>query len=71
MITFKNECPCKNCVYYIIRKLTHRECFRLMSFGDDDFEKCRAAGMSDCQLYKQAGNSIVVSVLEKILKELF
>lgn len=54
-----------------IRKLTPRECFRLMSFSDDDFDKCRAAEMSDCQLYKQAGNSIVVSVLEKILKELF
>lgn len=54
-----------------IRNLTPRECFRLMSFSDDDFDKCVAAGMSDCQLYKQAGNSIVVSVLEKILKELF
>lgn len=54
-----------------IRKLTPRECFRLMSFGDDDFDKCVAAGISDCQLYKQGGNSIVVSVLEKILKELF
>lgn len=54
-----------------IRNLTPRECFRLMTFSDDDFDKCRAAGMSDCQLYKQAGNSIVVSVLEKILKELF
>lgn len=54
-----------------IRNLTPRECFRLMSFSDDDFDKCKAAGMSDCQLYKQAGNSIVVSVLEKILKELF
>ena len=54
-----------------IRKLTPRECFRLMSFSDDDFDKCKAAGISDCQLYKQAGNSIVVSVLEKILKELF
>lgn len=54
-----------------IRKLTPRECFRLMSFSDDDFDKCKVAVMSDCQLYKQAGNSIVVSVLEKILKELF
>lgn len=54
-----------------IRKLTPRECFRLMSFSDDDFDKCKIAVMSDCQLYKQAGNSIVVSVLEKILKELF
>lgn len=53
-----------------IRKLTPRECFRLMSFSDDDFDKCKAVGISDRQLYKQAGNSIVVTVLEKIFKNL-
>lgn len=51
---------------YRIRKLTPKECFRLMDFDDDDIDKCRAVGMSDSQLYKQAGNSIVVAVLEAI-----
>ena len=53
-----------------IRKLTPRECFRLMDFDDADFDKAKAAGVSDSQLYKQAGNSIVVAVLEAIFKEM-
>lgn len=53
-----------------IRKLTPRECFRLMDFDDEDFDKAKAAGVSDSQLYKQAGNSIVVAVLEAIFKEM-
>lgn len=53
-----------------LRKLTPRECFRLMSFSDEDIDKCYAIGMSDSQLYKQAGNSIVVRVLEKIFEQL-
>lgn len=52
-----------------IRKLTPLECWRLMGFDDSDFYKARAVN-SDAQLYKQAGNSIVVNVLEAILKEL-
>lgn len=55
---------------YKIRKLTPRECFRLMAFSDEDFDKARGIGMSDTQLYKQAGNSIVVAVLEAIFKNL-
>jgi DNA (cytosine-5)-methyltransferase 1 len=51
-----------------IRKLTPLECFRLMGFSDEDFYKCRAAGLSDTQLFKQSGNSIVVNVLEEIFK---
>ena len=54
----------------IIRKLTPKECWRLMGFDDEDFEKARAVGISNTQLYKQAGNSIVVNVLEKILEKL-
>lgn len=54
-----------------IRKLTPKECWRLMGFSDDDFEKVRAVGISNTQLYKQAGNSIVVKVLEKIFINLF
>lgn len=53
-----------------IRKLTPRECWRLMGFSDEDFEKAQSTGMSNSQLYKQAGNSIVVNVLEAILKNL-
>ena len=41
-----------------------------MGFDDEDFEKAKAAGISNSQLYKQAGNSIVVNVLEGILKNL-
>ena len=52
-----------------IRKLTPKECWRLMGFDDEDFEKASKV-CSNTQLYKQAGNSIVVNVLEAILKEL-
>ena len=52
-----------------IRKLTPKECWRLMGFDDEDFEKASKVN-SNTQLYKQAGNSIVVNVLEAILKEL-
>lgn len=55
---------------YRIRKLTPRECFRLMDFDDEDFDKVKAAGVSETQCYKQAGNSIVVAVLEAIFKEM-
>lgn len=54
----------------IIRKLTPKECWRLMGFDDSDFEKA-AKVCSNTQLYKQAGNSICVPVLEAIFKELF
>jgi DNA (cytosine-5)-methyltransferase 1 len=53
-----------------IRKLTPKECWRLMGFSDDDFEKANKV-CSDSQLYKQAGNSIVVVVLEHIFMSLF
>lgn len=52
-----------------IRKLTPKECFRLMGFDDEDYEKASEFN-SNTQLYKQAGNSIVVPVLEGILKNL-
>jgi DNA (cytosine-5)-methyltransferase 1 len=53
-----------------IRKLTPLECFRLMGFDDEDFYKAEKVN-SNTQLYKQAGNSIVVNVLEHIFNELF
>lgn len=52
-----------------IRKLTPKECWRLMGFDDEDFEKASQVN-SNTQLYKQAGNSIVVNVLIAIFKEL-
>ena len=51
---------------YRIRKLTPRECFRLMDFPDSFYFSC----VSDSQAYKQAGNSIVVNVLSEIIKKL-
>ena len=53
-----------------IRKLTPKECWRLMGFDDESFEKAAEVN-SNTQLYKQAGNSIVVNVLEEIFKNLF
>lgn len=52
-----------------IRKLTPKECFRLMGFDDQDFEAAQEAN-SNTQLYKQAGNSIVVDVLEHLFTNL-
>lgn len=57
-------------IYLIrIRKLTPRECWRLMGFTDEDFDKAQEVN-SNTQLYKQAGNSIVVPVLEGIFRQL-
>ena len=58
----------KNCLR--IRKLTPKECFRLMGFNDSDYEAASKV-VSNSQLYKQAGNSIVVDVLYYILVELY
>lgn len=54
---------------YAIRKLTPRECWRLMNFKDSDFDKAEEVN-SPTQLYKQAGNSIVVSVLMATFSQL-
>ena len=53
-----------------IRKLTPLECWRLMGFEDTDFWKVKNSGISNSQLYKMAGNSIVVNVLRAIFREL-
>lgn len=64
---------------FTIRKFTPKECFRLMAFDDEDFKKAKQAlietyyrgvDRADSQLYKQAGNSIVVTVLEKIFEKI-
>lgn len=54
-----------------IRKLTPRETFRLMGFSDENFDAAQKVGISNSQLYKQAGNSIVVDVLYYIYVELY
>lgn len=53
---------------YRLRKLTPRECWRLQAFPDKLFDKAQQAGLSDSQLYKQAGNSVTVNVIEYIGK---
>lgn len=53
-----------------IRKLTPTECYKLMGFTAEDCNKASEAGISNAQLYKQAGNSIVVNVLEAIFTSL-
>ena len=54
---------------YRIRKLTPKECWRLMGFKDEQFLKAEQV-CSNSQLYEQAGNSIVVNVMEEIFKNL-
>ena len=67
----KNATPriCKALGEY--RRLTPREAFRFMGLNDFDIDKIQAAGISNTQQYKMAGNSIVVNVLEAIFKNLF
>ena len=54
---------------YRIRKLTPKECFRLMSFRDEDYEAASKVN-SNSQLYKQAGNSICECVLKAIFSQM-
>lgn len=56
---------------YRIRKLTPRECFRLMDLNETDIDKIQNAGISESQQYKMAGNSIVVACMEGIFRNLF
>jgi DNA (cytosine-5)-methyltransferase 1 len=73
--TESSPCLRSNCggleVYrpFRIRKLTPKECWRLMGWKDDEIDKVK--NISNNQLYKQAGNSIVVNVLEEIFKKMF
>ena len=82
---FKGICPCINTTTVSrfivkevvsemskikIRKLTPSECYKLMGFTAEDCKKVSDGGISNTQLYKQAGNSIVVNVLEAIFKSL-
>ena len=65
----KNESENKGCRLRI-RKLTEGECYRLMGFEEKDTEACREAGQSASNIYHQAGDSIVTTVLVGIFGEL-
>lgn len=54
-----------------IRKLTPRECFRLMGVSESDIDRIQQSGVSQSQQYRMAGNSIVVDVLEHIFRKMF
>lgn len=54
-----------------IRKLTPRECFRLMGVDDADIDRIQASGISNSQQYKCAGNSIVVDTLYHLFRKMF
>ena len=56
---------------YRIRKLTPRECFRLMGVEDKDIDTIQASGVSNSQQYKMAGNSIVVDCLYHLFRKMF
>lgn len=66
----EEECPLTTNQIYRIRKLTPKECWRLMGFSDEDFHKAAEVN-SNTQLYKQAGNSICKNVLVAIFGQLF
>ena len=56
---------------YRIRKLTPRECFRLMGVTETDIDKIQQSGVSQSQQYKMAGNSIVVDCLYHMFRKMF
>ena len=56
---------------YRVRKLTPEECFTFMGLSAEDVEKCRALGVSDSELYKQAGNGIVPDCVGLLAEHLY
>lgn len=60
-----------NGVAYRIRKLTPRECFRLMDVSEENIDRIQKSGISNSQQYRMAGNSIVVACLYYIFKNMF
>ncbi len=57
--------------YFRLRRLTPRECFRFMSVDEESIDKLVSSSVSEDQLYKQAGNAIVVQVLVNLYKSIF
>lgn len=75
MVTLTTRADCLGVVYLDenglgIRKLTPKECFRLMGVKDEDFEKIKE-NQSEMSLYHLAGDSIICNVLCAIFKQLF
>ena len=64
MIIYKNNC-------FFVKKISPLESWRFMGFSDEDFYKAKNSGISNRQLFKQAGNSIATNVIYYILKNLF
>lgn len=56
---------------YRIRKLTPRECFRLMGLTFEDCDKCSGIGISNTQLYRQAGNGIITDCCRLLAEHLY
>jgi DNA (cytosine-5)-methyltransferase 1 len=54
-----------------IRKLSPLECFRLQGAKDEDFERAKAIGISDSQLYKIAGNALCTNCIQFIMEHLY
>lgn len=54
-----------------VRKLMPEECFVLMGMTEEDCKKCRALGISDTQLYKQAGNGLVTNHVQFIVEHMY
>lgn len=61
----------KSNTYVEVRRYTPKECFRLMGFDDTDVDILSENGISNTQLYKMAGNSIVVNMLEHLFCQIF
>jgi len=61
----------KNNSGYRVRRITPKECFRLMGVSEEDIDKIQSSGISNTQQYKMAGNSIVVDVLYHIFRKMF
>ncbi len=60
-----------NYMKYRIRKLTPTTCWKLMGWDKSDINKAKAVGVSDSQLYKQAGNGIVTNCVELLMEHLY
>lgn len=69
-VTDRNGVMLKNGDVVAIRKLTPRECWRLQGFSDEQFDEAKRAGVSNSQLYKQAGNAVTVPVVKAIGQKL-
>ena len=54
----------------VVRRLSPEEAFLLMGMKVEDCKKCRELGVSDTQLYRQAGNGLVTNCIERIMEEL-